>query len=180
MRFYWGGWYSRAADHARLHVKAYNLCGETYCSTKYPSATPHGFIMTDTTVWCKHYVFTALCALDSPNEWISQNSNSALQSEGIFYQVVWMLGMWCSALLNKYKLYMSKRMTQGVVMYFLFQQHAFVFTVCLFVPETLNLWGQIRSQVRCSGTGLHALSSTKVKQRRNINCCIYVALKLKT
>lgn len=35
----------------------------------------------------------------------------------------------------------------------------FNFTVCPSVPETLNLWGQIRSQVRSSGTGLHSVST---------------------
>lgn len=33
--------------------------------------------------------------------------------------------------------------------------------VCPSVPETLNLWGQSRSQVRSSGTGLHSVSAWK-------------------
>lgn len=35
--------------HAEGDATAYSLCGETYCSKKYPSTTPHGFMMTDTT-----------------------------------------------------------------------------------------------------------------------------------
>lgn len=34
------------------------------------------------------------------------------------------------------------------------------FPVCPSVPETLNLWGQSRSQVRSSGTGLHSVSTS--------------------
>lgn len=37
------------------------------------------------------------------------------------------------------------------------------FTVCPSVPETLNLWGQSRSQVRSSGTGLHSVSTAHKK-----------------
>lgn len=36
----------------------------------------------------------------------------------------------------------------------------FHFSVCPSVPETLNLWGQSRSQVRSSGTGLHSVSTS--------------------
>lgn len=36
--------------------------------------------------------------------------------------------------------------------------------VCPSVPETLNLWGQSRSQVRSSGTGLHSVS-TRQKEK---------------
>lgn len=38
--------------------------------------------------------------------------------------------------------------------------------VCPSVPETLNLWGQSRSQVRSSGTGLHSVSTS---HRKNIS-----------
>lgn len=40
----------------------------------------------------------------------------------------------------------------------------FNFTVCPSVPETLNLWGQSRSQVRSSGTGLHSVSTSHKKE----------------
>lgn len=40
----------------------------------------------------------------------------------------------------------------------------FTFTVCPSVPETLNLWGQSRSQVRSSGTGLHSVSTSHTKE----------------
>lgn len=36
--------------------------------------------------------------------------------------------------------------------------------VCPSVPETLNLWGQSRSQVRSSGTGLHSVSTCWKKE----------------
>lgn len=42
------------------------------------------------------------------------------------------------------------------------------FPVCPSVPETLNLWGHIRSQVRSSGTGLHSVS-TSLKFFEKIN-----------
>lgn len=38
------------------------------------------------------------------------------------------------------------------------------FPVCPSVPETLNLWGHIRSQVRSSGTGLHSVSTSQKKE----------------
>lgn len=38
------------------------------------------------------------------------------------------------------------------------------FPVCPSVPETLNLWGHIRSQVRSSGTGLHSVSASPKKE----------------
>lgn len=38
------------------------------------------------------------------------------------------------------------------------------FPVCPSVPETLNLWGHIRSQVRSSGTGLHSVSTSPKKE----------------
>lgn len=37
--------------------------------------------------------------------------------------------------------------------------------VCPSVPETLNLWGQSRSQVRSSGTGLHSVSARQSEKR---------------
>lgn len=36
--------------------------------------------------------------------------------------------------------------------------------VCPSVPETLNLWGQSRSQVRSSGTGLHSVSTRRTEK----------------
>lgn len=43
--------------------------------------------------------------------------------------------------------------------FFLLDPSSFNLSVCPSVPETLNLWGQSRSQVRSSGTGLHSVST---------------------
>lgn len=54
-------------------------------------------------------------------------------------------------------------MFQNILMVLFLVFKAFMcchFLVCPSVPETLNLWGHIRSQVRSSGTGLHSVSTS--------------------
>ncbi len=123
--------------------------------------TPWFYYDWHNTVWCKHYVFTALCAPSLPEGSEDKNLNSAMQSEPLFSR--------CS----KWS-FEDIRKKEWRNCQFLIPEtwSCFFFTVCLFVPETLNLWGQTRSQVRSSGTGLHAPSSQNVKPRRNI--CIFI------
>lgn len=52
-----------------------------------------------------------------------------------------------------------------IPIYAILQSDEAALPVCPSVPETLNLWGQSRSQVRSSGTGLHSVSARQSGKR---------------